>query len=118
MVVVLEDLHWADESSLQLLLHVAPSVSSQPLLVIGTYRDVELDVTRPFARALEGWCERHARRLTLRRLPLGCRRQLAAIMAAGAASLARVIFKRPIQPFFVEEVFQHLKEGGLIRRRG
>jgi predicted ATPase len=53
IVTVLEDLHWADDSTLQLLMHLAPVMARWPLLVIGTYRDVELDVTRPFAKVLE-----------------------------------------------------------------
>lgn len=41
-VVVLEDLHWADDESLELLVAVAAHVTAMPLLVIGTYRDDEL----------------------------------------------------------------------------
>ena len=44
-VVLFDDLHWADEPTLQLLGHLAPHVASMRLLVVGTYRDVELDVT-------------------------------------------------------------------------
>src|SRR5215471_6935510 len=69
VVLLLDDLHWADESSLQLLGHIAPHLSSLRLLVIGTYRDVELDVARPFARTLESLLrQRLATRLSLRRL--------------------------------------------------
>src|SRR5262249_50197187 len=39
-VAVLDDLHWADESTLQLLAHLVPHLPSMRLLVIGTYRDV------------------------------------------------------------------------------
>jgi len=41
-----------------------------PLLIIGTYRDVELEVTRPFAKVLDSLLrQRLATRLALRRLP-------------------------------------------------
>src|SRR6185295_6694441 len=53
IIAVFEDLHWADEPTLLLLQHVAQSAASTPLLIICTYRDVELDVTRPFAKTLE-----------------------------------------------------------------
>ena len=43
VVLLLDDLHWADESSLQLLLHLAPHLAALRVLAIGTYRDVELD---------------------------------------------------------------------------
>ncbi|MFQ1003754.1 ATP-binding protein [Modestobacter sp. SSW1-42] len=39
LVVVLEDLHWADETSLRLLHHLAGEVHRSRLLVIGTHRD-------------------------------------------------------------------------------
>ncbi len=49
-VFLLDDLHWADEPTLQLLQHLAPHLPSLRLLLVGTYRDVELDVKRPFAK--------------------------------------------------------------------
>ncbi|WP_209306584.1 AAA family ATPase [Blastococcus sp. CT_GayMR19] len=39
LVVVLEDLHWADETTLRLLRHVAADVQRSRLLVVATYRD-------------------------------------------------------------------------------
>jgi DNA-binding CsgD family transcriptional regulator len=39
LVVVLEDLHWADESSLRLLRHLAGELRHSRLLVVGTHRD-------------------------------------------------------------------------------
>ena len=39
LVVVLEDLHWADTTSLRLLRHLAGELARSRLLVIGTYRD-------------------------------------------------------------------------------
>ena len=36
---ILEDLHWADESTLALLIHLANRVAQLPLVIIGTYRD-------------------------------------------------------------------------------
>jgi tetratricopeptide (TPR) repeat protein len=118
IAVVLEDLHWADEPTLQLLLHIAPAFAKIPLLVIGTYRDVELDVTRPFAKVLETLLrQRHATRLSLRRLPSSGVEDMLAVMSGRPAppSLARVIFRETEgNPFFVEEVFQHLKDEGQV----
>ena len=116
IVAVFEDLHWADEPTLQLLLHVAQTASSMPLLIIGTYRDVELEVTRPFAKVLESLLrQRLATRMALRRLPAsGVDALLEAMSGRPApASFARVVFRETEgNPFFVEEVFQHLKEEG------
>jgi len=118
LAVVFEDLHWADEPTLQLLMHLTQSIPSLPLLVIGTYRDVELDVTRPFARTLETMLrQRVASRLALRRLPSEGVAALLSAMSGRPAppSLARVIYHETEgNPFFVEEVFQHLAEEGRL----
>jgi tetratricopeptide (TPR) repeat protein len=42
-VLVLDDLHWADQSSLELLDFVSRSVHSAPLLILGAHRPDELD---------------------------------------------------------------------------
>ncbi len=52
MVIVLDDLHWADEPSLLLLKFAAREIGSSGLLVVGTYRDVELGRHHPLARVL------------------------------------------------------------------
>jgi predicted ATPase len=116
IVAVFEDLHWADEPTLQLLLHVAQTASSMPLLLIGTYRDVELEVTRPFAKVLESLLrQRLAARMALRRLPASGVDALLEAMSGHPApsSFARAVFRETEgNPFFVEEVFQHLAEEG------
>ena len=118
MVLVLEDLHWAGEPTVLLMQHLAQHLTPLPLLLVGTYRDVELDVGRPWAKVLESLVrERLATRVALRRLPEA---DIAALLAAlgGPApprALSRVIFReREGNPFFVEEVFQHLKEEGRL----
>src|SRR5258708_26861169 len=69
MVIVLEDLHWADESTTQLLESVARRVGRAPLLVIGTYRDVDLHPGHPFMRGIEHLSRLQAvSRITLKRL--------------------------------------------------
>ncbi len=52
LVVVLDDLHWADEPSLLLLQFIARGLGDSRLLVIGTYRDVELGRHHPLSRVL------------------------------------------------------------------
>ena len=94
--LVLEDLHWADEPTLQLLKHLAQTVASTPLLVVGTYRDVELDVERPFARTLEMLLrERLASRISLHRLP-----------ASGVESMLRGLSGQPPPSALARVVFQ------------
>ena len=49
LVLVLDDLHAADESSLLLLRFVAGQLGAAPLLIAGAYRDVELEPNTPLA---------------------------------------------------------------------
>ncbi len=47
ILLVLDDLHEADVTSLQLLRHVAREAGEMPSLLVGTYRDVELTPAHP-----------------------------------------------------------------------
>ncbi len=118
VVAVLEDLHWADEPTLLLLQHLAQMLTTTSILFIGTYRDVELDVTRPFAKTLETLVrQKQATRMSLRRLPLGGVEGMLAAMSRQTPppSLVRVVFEETEgNPFFVEEVFRHLSEEGRL----
>jgi DNA-binding CsgD family transcriptional regulator/type II secretory pathway predicted ATPase ExeA len=46
-VLVLEDLHWADEATLDVVRLLARKADTAPALVLGTYRDDELDLRHP-----------------------------------------------------------------------
>ncbi len=52
LMLVLDDLHWADHSSLLLLEFLAREIQSRPLLVLGTYRDVEVSRRHPLSETL------------------------------------------------------------------
>ena len=54
LVLILDDLHWADKPSLLLLQFVARELSGARLLLVGTYRDVELSRQHPSAAAIRG----------------------------------------------------------------
>ena len=54
-VVVLDGLHWAEPASLGLLGHVARIVSAVPMLLIGAYRETEIELTHPLASTVTGW---------------------------------------------------------------
>ena len=118
MVIVLEDLHWADDPTVLLMQHLSQHLATLPLLMVGTYRDVELDVRRPWAKVLESLVrERLATRIPLRRLPED---DIAALLAAlggpdPPAALSRTVSRETEgNPFFVEEVFHHLEEEGRL----
>ena len=52
LVLVLDDLHWADAPTLRLLQFLARELSDSRILVLGTYRDVELGRRHPLSQAL------------------------------------------------------------------
>jgi predicted ATPase len=52
LLLVLEDLHDADRGTLDLLVYLARHLAGVRLLVLGTYRDVEVDRSHPLAEAL------------------------------------------------------------------
>ena len=54
LVLVLDDLHWADGSSLLLLEFLAREIASSRVLIVGTYRDDEVTGAHPFAQVLGG----------------------------------------------------------------
>ena len=78
-IVVFEDVHWADEATLDVLRLLGRRIASVPALLIVSYRDDELDRTHPL-RVTLGELSRQAttRRLRLVPLSLGAVAELAA----------------------------------------
>ncbi len=69
LVVILDDLQWADKLTLLLLQFVVGELAASHLLILGTYRDVELSRKHPLAQALgELTRERAFQRVLLRGL--------------------------------------------------
>lgn len=124
IVLVLDDLHWADKPSLLLLHHLARRLASSQLLVIGTYRDVELDRRHPLADVLGAMRREHLyERVLLRGLSVD---DVRALLAAGAQqdigrrghALAELLqVQTEGNPFFIEEVIRHLIETQRLYRK-
>jgi tetratricopeptide (TPR) repeat protein len=114
---VLDDLHWADESTLALLIHLANRVSQLPLVIIGTYRDGYSEKNLALVRTLEELI-----RLGIRTQKLGgLSKDAVAQMLNGLSQrraperLVNTIFEESQGcPFFVEEVYRHLIEEGRV----
>jgi tetratricopeptide (TPR) repeat protein len=123
LLLVLEDLHWADEGSLLLLERIAQRVAEMPALLLATYRDDDLATSPLLARTLRDLRRgRLAHDLPLRRLPAAA---VGAILRAHGpgdppARLLEVVYAETEgNPFFVEEVFRHLvEEGRLLDAKG
>ena len=122
IVLVLDDLHWADEPSLLLLRFAARELASSGLLILGTYRDVELGRHHPLARMLgeisgiEG-----SRRIPLKGLSVGAVERYLEMTAGAPApvGLAEAVQERTDgNPFFVGEVVRLLASEGKLTSGG
>jgi class 3 adenylate cyclase/tetratricopeptide (TPR) repeat protein len=122
LVVVLDDLHWADEPSLLLLRFLARSLSDSGLLVVGTYRDVELGRHHPLARTLSELSGTdRTRRVHLRGLDeeaIGRYVEMSAGQAPPPGLAAAVLEQTEGNPFFVSEVVRLLASEGSLERAG
>ncbi len=120
LVVVLDDLHWADAATLQLLRYLARNIRAERVLIVGTYRDVEVDRAHPLSSALsEMNRERLYRRVLVRRLtPQHVAAMIQSILQARqpvSDELRDLIYTETEgNPFFVEEVLKHLVEAGAL----
>ncbi|HVD81341.1 MAG TPA: AAA family ATPase [Propionibacteriaceae bacterium] len=118
LLLVLEDLHWADESTVLLTEYLAPLLPEMSLLVLGTYRDIEVDLDHPLARVIGQLARRYlVERVSLRRLSYDGVRAILQALAGQVApeQLVRLIDRETEgNPFFIEEVYLHLVESGVL----
>ena len=115
-----DDLHWADHGTLWLLGHLLRQVRSERVLIVGAYRETELDRTHPLAKALVDWNrERLITRIVLRRFSANeTGDQLNALLGEHVSGEFALAVHRETEgnPFFVEEVLKALIERGSVRR--
>ena len=111
LIVVLEDLQWADESSLDLLRYICHHTSADRLLLVATCRDQDLEPDRPFYRFLPQFIrESRPVRLALRPLNLQAITDLVQSLYAGLPDADRERLVEYLarygegNPFFVEEL--------------
>ena len=118
LLLILDDLHWADDATMLLVQHVAQELHEMPVLVLATYRDVELNVARPLANALEQLVrQRLAQRHPLKRFSeAGVEAMLRALSGQEPPGplVGAIYSETEGNPFFVEEVFKHLSEEGKL----
>ncbi|MDT8307550.1 MAG: AAA family ATPase, partial [Anaerolineae bacterium] len=123
LLLVLEDLHWAGASTLQLLHHLAHTLHERPVMFVGTVRPEAVGSEHPL-HALQRRLAREGLVRPLRLSPLslkGVETMLAEMSGAGAAimPLATRLFRETEgNPFFLMEMVQALFEVGLVRLEG
>jgi DNA-binding CsgD family transcriptional regulator/tetratricopeptide (TPR) repeat protein len=107
-IVVLEDLQWADEATLDVMRLLSGRVESAPALVIATYRDDELGRVHPL-RFLLGEIPRHESVSRIKLQPLSA--DSVAVMADGAGVDAGELYRKTAgNPFFVTEALASADE--------
>jgi tetratricopeptide (TPR) repeat protein len=116
LALVLDDLHWSDVPSLMLLQFLAREISGSRLLLIGTYRDVDLNRQHPLAETLaELTRERRFERVVLRGLSfddVGRFIEVASGMES-PRSLAQAVYSQTEgNPLFGTEVVRLLVQEG------
>ncbi|HEY5639576.1 MAG TPA: tetratricopeptide repeat protein, partial [Dehalococcoidia bacterium] len=122
LVVFLDDLHWSDRPSLLLLEFVARNVADQCVMIVGTYRDVEVGREHPLAQALAALRRmEHHERIEVAGLP---RNEIDDLLEAIEPSeesrpvrrvLSAVLARQTEgNPLFVREVITTLIESGKI----
>ena len=117
-MLVLDDLHWADQPSLMLLQFVAREMSGARLLLIGTYRDMELSRQHPLAEAPgELNRERLFQRVLLRGLTqedVGHSIEMTSGSSAPRGLVEAVHTQTEGNPLFVTEVVRLLVQDGAL----
>ena len=121
VLLVLDDLHWADGGTLHLLRHVVRSPHEGALLIAGTYRPADVRPEHPLTDLLADLRrDRLFERVSLDGLDEQHVGDLMASQAGHAApgGVVSTVHERTNgNPFFVEEVMRHLIETGVLFER-
>lgn len=123
LLLVLDDLHWADKATLQLLRHVVSSTQLPRVMIIGAYRDSELSAGHPLSDTLASL----RREAAVDRIDLVGLADLEIIeimehvaghtMDQTGVDLALALRRETDgNPFFTTELLRHLGESGLVYR--
>lgn len=95
--LILEDLQWADRSSLELLLYLGRHLPSMPIFIIGTYRDTEVGRGHPLLETLRG----------LRSHPTYRHFPLERLTQEEVGQLLTYTWQRPVPDALTEKIYQH-----------
>ena len=118
LVLVLDDLHWADKPSLLLMQFLAREARDARVLVVGTYRDVELGRQHPLSQMLgELAREQLVGRILLRGLSvadIGKFVEMTSGRTADAVLVDALHAETEGNPFFVNEIVRLLVSEGRL----
>lgn len=121
LVILLEDLHWADPASLDLLRFLGRALTASATLLLATYRNDELTPGHSFAQLLPAVIrESRATCLELKRLEISDIHMLVTsrydLSVADQERLVTHLYERAEgNPFFTGEILRTLEEGRVVR---
>nr|WP_136252323.1 AAA family ATPase [Ningiella ruwaisensis] len=101
MIIVIEDLHWADHATLDLLKFLVRRIAFMPCLLCLSYRDEAITSEHPFRTLLNLFPSAHTKRILLEPLSLKSVEELAQSSGHDAKNLYQVTAGNP---FFVTEI--------------
>lgn len=120
LLIILDDLHWADEPSLVFLHFLATELARSRVMVIANYRGAELRPDDPLSRALPDLArERSTRHLSLSGLTQAEVAEVLAIMSGKrptAETISGVFDRTEGNPFFVIEMVRLLGTGAALQQ--
>lgn len=118
LVFVLDDLHWADTASLDLLCHIVRHHAKAKLLILGAYQEYEIDRNPAFGRALTELAhQRVLIRVALEPLSSQEIEALALSDLGGSINpaISQLLFAQSEgNPFFAEELLRFWTEAGAL----
>jgi DNA-binding SARP family transcriptional activator len=125
VVVVVEDVHWAGEQTLALLRHLSRTVSSDRLLIVGTYRDTGDEVEVPLAALLaELRRTAHVQHVAIRALDLAAivtfvAEETGQDIDRALREIAAFISRRTGgNAFYTCELWRHVVAADIVRNEG
>jgi class 3 adenylate cyclase/tetratricopeptide (TPR) repeat protein len=122
VLLVLEDLHWADRPTLALLSHLARGRDAAPLVVLGTYRDDEVVGDHPLRAILTELRRDHAvddmTLVGLDEFDVARLCEVACAFHPDSDFVHSMRRETEGNPFFVREICSHLTELGSAPRSG
>jgi len=121
LLVVLDDLQWTDQSSLLLLHYLARGVYRESLLLLGAYRDTDIDERHPLSPVLtELNRERLLQSVPLKSMSFNDTLEMVKQILEQdevPKAFCELVYERiGGNPFFVEEMIKSLKEEGIVYR--
>jgi serine/threonine protein kinase/tetratricopeptide (TPR) repeat protein len=119
LLVVLDDIHWADRPTLLMLRHLLRSSQRATMCLVATYRETELDRTHPLSEMLAEFRREEATtRVALSGLTSEQVKQFIHVWTGHELPrLTQLVFRNTEgNPFFIGEVLRHLSETGTLEQ--